>query len=265
MDAEGKRLNKYISDTGYCSRREADRLIESGKVKIRRKSRKGELLKEEVPGSPGDRVFHGDTVFVDGRELPKKEPEKIYYLYHKPKGVICTMDRSVEGNIVDAAGLPKGITYAGRLDKDSSGLLLLTNDGTMIDRIMRASSGHEKEYFCTVDRPLTKEFFAAMQNGVKIHLDDEATLRKHPGGIYVTTRPCRVKAQGERTFSIVLTQGYNRQIRRMCKALGYSVQSLVRTRLLFLRLGDLKNGEMKRLLPEDVRRLKEEAGLGSRR
>ena len=261
MESESKRLNKYISDTGYCSRREADRLIEAGKVLIRRKSRKGEQKKDEIKGAPGDRVFHGDTVIVEGHELPKKEPEKVYYVYHKPRGVICTADRSVEGNIADAAGLSAGITYAGRLDKDSSGLLLLTNDGTLIDRIMRASAGHEKEYLCTVDRPLTSEFLSAMQSGVKIHLDDDASLRKSPGGIYVTTRPCRVRQTGERSFSIALTQGYNRQIRRMCKALGYSVSSLVRTRLLFLRLGDLKTGEMRRLMGAEVQRLKAEAGL----
>ena len=238
MDAEGKRLNKYISDTGVCSRREADRLIEAGKVEIRRKSRKDEPAHECIRGQIGDRVFHGDTVYVNGKELPKKEPEKVYFLYNKPRGVICTSDRSVEGNIADAAGLSGHVTYAGRLDKDS-----------ILER-------HEKEYQCTVDKAVTKEFIAAMSAGVKILLDDDEHLRKNPNGLYVTTRPCKVKQTGDRKFSIVLTQGYNRQIRRMCRALGYEVSSLVRVRIMSLRLGTLKEGSIRKLLPEEVQLLR---------
>ena len=256
MDAEGKRLNKYISDAGVCSRREADRLIEAGKVEIRRKSRKDEPAHECIRGQIGDRVFHGDTVYVNGKELPKKEPEKVYFLYNKPRGVICTSDRSVEGNIADAAGLSGHVTYAGRLDKDSSGLLILTNDGGLIDGMMRASNRHEKEYQCTVDKAVTKEFIAAMSAGVKILLDDDEHLRKNPNGVYVTTRPCKVKQTGDRKFSIVLTQGYNRQIRRMCRALGYEVSSLVRVRIMSLRLGTLKEGSIRKLLPEEVQLLR---------
>jgi 23S rRNA pseudouridine2604 synthase len=256
MELEGKRINKYISDAGVCSRREADRLIEAGRVEIRRKSRKGEEEHPLIKAQTGDRVFHGDTVYVNGRELPKKEQEKIYILYNKPKGVICTLDESVRGSLAEAVKLPPGVSYAGRLDKDSEGLLLLTNDGSLSDLMMRASSCHEKEYHCTVDHTVTEEFLTAMKNGVKILLDDETTLRKHPHGLYVTTRPCKVKRTGDNSFSIVLTQGFNRQIRRMCKALGYSVTSLVRTRLLYLRLGDLKSGQMKLLNGAEAERLR---------
>ena len=142
MEQEGKRINKYISDAGVCSRREADRLIEAGRVEIRRKSRKGEDEHPLIKAQTGDRVFHGDTVYVNGRELPKKEQDKIYILYNKPKGVICTLDESVRGNLAEAVKLPPGVTYAGRLDKDSEGLLLLTNDGSLSDLMMRASSCH---------------------------------------------------------------------------------------------------------------------------
>ncbi len=252
MENEGKRLNKYISDAGICSRREADRLIAEGRVEIRRKSRKDEPLNPRLRAEAGERVFHGDTVYIDGRDLPKKETDKVYYAYHKPRGVICTADRSVEGNVIDAAGLPQRVSYAGRLDKDSSGLLIMTNDGDLINRMMRASSFHEKEYRCVIDRPVTEEFIAAMAGGVKILLDDDEHLRKNPRGVFVTTRPCRVRQTGIRSFSIVLTQGLNRQIRRMCRALGCSVVSLQRTRILDLRLGDLGEGSARKLTPDEI-------------
>ena len=265
MENEGKRLNKYISDSGYCSRREADRLITGGKVEIRRKSRKDEDEKPVVKAGLGDRVFHGDTVYISGQELPKKEPEKVYYLYHKPKGVVCTADRSVPGNLADSVDVPQGVTYAGRLDKDSSGLFVLTNDGMLIDRMMRASSGHEKEYLCTVDRNITDDFLSAMRSGVKICLDDDAHKKKNPNGVYVRTRPCKVVRQGDRSFRITLTQGYNRQIRRMCKALGYTVTQLKRIRVLHLALGDLKAGQLRRLKGPEILRLKEALQSGSDR
>lgn len=259
MEAEGRRLNKYISEAGVASRREADRLIEAGKVEIRRKSRKDEPEKPTVRASVGDRVFHGDTVFVNGRELPKKEQEKLYYLYNKPRGVVCTLNREIENNLADAIDFGHYLTYAGRLDKDSSGLMILTNDGELSDRIMRASQYHEKEYVVTVGTPLTAAFIQQMSEGVKIHLDDETTLRRHPDGIYVTTRPCRVRKLGERKFAIVLTQGFNRQIRRMCKALGYTVSSIERIRIMNLRLADLKPGDMRSILPEELAELKKRA------
>ena len=260
MENDGKRLNKYISDAGICSRREADRLIESGKVEIRRHNRKDEPENPRVRAGLGTMVKHGDTVYVRGEELPKKEPERFYYMYHKPRGVVCTCDRTVEGNLMDAVKLTGKISYAGRLDRDSSGLLILTNDGDLIDRMMRSSAGHEKEYICTVNRPVTEDFLDAMAKGVRILLDDGAHTRKNPEGVYVTTRPCRVRKLDEKKFMIVLTQGYNRQIRRMCKALGYQVSSLERTRVLNLKLGTLKRGELRRLTDEELRQLMKEAG-----
>ncbi|MDD6195382.1 MAG: pseudouridine synthase [[Clostridium] aminophilum] len=261
MDNEGKRLNKYISDAGIASRREADRLIEEGKVQIRRHSRKDEPEKMAETASVGDRVFHGDTVYVEGRELPKKEVERVYYLYNKPCGVVCTMNRSIEGNLADAIRVPQRVVYAGRLDKDSSGLLILTNDGALSDQIMRASHFHEKEYVVTVGAPLRPEFLDQMSRGVKIHLDDDATLRKHPDGLWVTTRPCKVKRIGERKFSIVLTQGYNRQIRRMCRALGVSVSGIERVRIMNLRIGELPCGSLREMTEEEKGKLLELAGM----
>ncbi len=258
MEDGGKRLNKYISEAGTASRREADRLIEAGKVQILRKTRKNEPAGQPFAARPGDRVYRGDTVFVDGKELPKKEAEKVYYLYHKPAGVTCTADRGVEGNIIDACGIRGHVTYAGRLDKDSSGLMIMTNDGGLADRLMRASSWHEKEYLCTLDLPVTDAFLDAMSRGVKIRIDDDATLRKHPGGLYVTTRPCRVKKVSDRRVRITLTQGYNRQIRRMCAALGYRVLALKRERILSLSLGNLKEGAFRPLsMSETAQLLKE--------
>ncbi|MCI6173063.1 MAG: pseudouridine synthase [Clostridiales bacterium] len=249
MEKEGKRLNKYISDAGAASRREADRLIEQGKVQIRRRSRKDEPEHPAETASVGDRVYRGDTVYVEGRELPKKD--RVYFLYHKPCGVVCTMNRSVEGNLADEIDVPQRVVYAGRLDKDSSGLMILTNDGGLSDQIMRASHFHEKEYVVTVSTPVTPEFLERMSRGVKIRLDDEATLRKHPDGLWVTTRPCRVKRLGERKFSITLTQGYNRQIRRMCRALGYGVSGIERIRIMNLRIGNLPCGALREMTEEE--------------
>ncbi|MEE3419811.1 MAG: pseudouridine synthase [Lachnospiraceae bacterium] len=256
---EGKRLNKYIADAGFCSRREADRKIADGKVKIRRKSRKDEPEHEPVRASLGDRVFPGDTVIVEGVELQKKEKKKVYYLLNKPVGIVCTGDPDVENNVIDYLGARERVNYAGRLDKDSSGLLLLTNDGAMIDAMMRASSHREKEYIVTVNKEITDDFVDKMRSGVKILLDDDAHLSgDHPRGIYVTTRPCHVKRIGEKKFSIILTEGHNRQIRRMCRALGYHVTSLTRVRLMNLTLGDLKEGRSRRLTYEEVETLRSE-------
>ena len=228
MEKEGKRLNKYISDAGAASRREADRLIEQGKVQIRRRSRKDEPEHPAETASVGDRVYRGDTVYVEGRELPKKEADRVYFLYHKPCGVVCTMNRSVEGNLADEIDVPQRVVYAGRLDKDSSGLMILTNDGGLSDQIMRASHFHEKEYVVRVDHKIA-----------------------HPDGLWVTTRPCRVKRLGERKFSITLTQGYNRQIRRMCRALGYGVSGIERIRIMNLRIGNLPCGALREMTEEE--------------
>lgn len=269
MELEGKRLNKYIADAGYCSRREADRLIEAGKVEIRRKSRRDEPEHKPFRASLGDRVFSGDTVIVSGTELPKKEAKKIYLLLNKPKGIVCTSDLSVPDNVIAFVGERERITYAGRLDKDSEGLLLLTNDGDLINAMMHAENRHEKEYVVTVDKNLTDDFLKEMASGVKIRLDDEANLRKaeersgKAGSVrYVTTRPCRVRKLTARKFAIVLTQGYNRQIRRMCAALGWSVESIVRVRVMNLRLGDLRSGQVRILTESEKKKLMSELEIG---
>lgn len=265
MENEGVRLNKYICEAGVCSRREADRLITEGKVEIRRKARKGEPENEPVRASLGDRVFPRDTVFIDGKPLPHKAPQKVYLLYNKPAGVVCTADPDTPDNVIDAVGYGSYLTYAGRLDKDSEGLLVMTNDGDLIEQMMRGAARHEKEYVVSVNKSVTAEFLARMAGGVKILLDDEASMRKAgkksggkaTKGLVVTTRPCRVKKLADRKFSIVLTQGYNRQIRRMCRALGYGVNSIRRTRVVNLTLGDLKQGEWRHLTLSEINALRE--------
>lgn len=258
MENTGKRINKYIADDGFCSRREADRLIEKGEVFIQRHSRKGEPAKEPVQAGLGDRVFSGDTVIVEGKRLSKKGPEKIYIMLNKPAGVVCTADEHVENNVIDFLRIPTRVTYAGRLDKDSTGLLILTNDGELVNEMMRASNYHEKEYQVTVDKPITHEFIEKMGQGVKILLDDDAhKTGEHPNGIYVTTRPCYIRQTAERKFRIVLTQGYNRQIRRMCRAFHYGVSELKRIRIMDLNLGSLKAGQSRYLTRTEVQALKD--------
>lgn len=253
MDQESIRLNKYISAAGVCSRREADRLIENGSVTI---LRSGE--DREVPAQVGERVCPGDRVFVNGKEVAAEKQEKLYYMLNKPKGIICTGDRHISNNIIDYAGLSQYISYAGRLDRDSTGLVLLTNDGELNDMIMRASNYHEKEYIVKVDKVLTPEFIIAMQNGMEIVLDDDRHLTNEIGkkgrrkGTVVRTRPCRVRRLNKKEFSIILTQGFNRQIRRMCLSKGYSVLEINRVRIMNLLLGDLKEGAMRPLTDEEI-------------
>ena len=257
MDQESIRLNKYISAAGVCSRREADRLIENGSVTIHRS---GEDL--EVPAMIGERVCPGDRVFVNGKEVEAEKQEKLYYMLNNPKGIICTGDRHISNNIIDYAGLSQYISYAGRLDRDSTGLVLLTNDGELNDMIMRASNYHEKEYIVKVDKVLTPEFIIAMQNGMEIVLDDDRHLTNEIGkkgrrkGTVVRTRPCRVRRLNKKEFSIILTQGFNRQIRRMCLSKGYSVLEIKRVRIMNLLLGDLKEGAMRPLTKEEIAELK---------
>ena len=253
MNQESIRLNKYISAAGVCSRREADRLIENGSVTI---LRSGE--DREVPAQVGERVCPGDRVFVNGKEVAAEKQEKLYYMLNKPKGIICTGDRHISNNIIDYAGLSQYISYAGRLDRDSTGLVLLTNDGELNDMIMRASNYHEKEYIVKVDKVLSPEFIIAMQNGMEIVLDDDRHLTNEIGkkgrrkGTVVRTRPCRVRRLNKKEFSIILTQGFNRQIRRMCLSKGYSVLEIKRVRIMNLLLGDLKEGAMRPLTDEEI-------------
>ena len=227
----GKRLNKYIADSGYCSRREADRLIQEGRVKI-----------DGRTGSLGDKVLPGMTVICDGKKL-SGDGEKVYIALNKPRGIVCTADPREPMNVVDYIGYPIRIFPVGRLDKDSEGLLLLTSDGEIVNRLLRASGGHEKEYEVEVDKPLTREFMEKMMSGVEI-LD-------------TVTLPCKLRRTGARSFNLVLVQGLNRQIRRMCEALGFTVQKLRRVRINCLKIGALQPGQWRELSEKEVRDLME--------
>ncbi len=223
------RLNKYLAETGVCSRREADQWIEAGRVTVNGT--------RAVLGTP---VAEGDEVLLDGQPL-RSRPRKVYIALNKPVGVECTTDRDVPGNIVDFVAHRERIFPIGRLDKDSEGLILLTNDGDIVNTILRAENEHEKEYVVAVDRPLTPAFLSGMAGGVPI-LD-------------TVTNPCRISQVGKNTFRIVLTQGLNRQIRRMCEHFGYTVRRLQRVRIMHIRLGDLPLGRWRNLTPEELRGL----------
>lgn len=237
---EGIRLNKYISEAGICSRREADRLIESGQV-----------LVDGVRASCGMKVQPGQRVQVCSRIIGGKD-EKVVLAVYKPVGIICTEDRRTKNNIVRFLDYPVRVTYAGRLDKDSEGLLLMTNDGDLINQIMRGRNLHEKEYKVTVDREITEDFIKKMSAGV--HIVDEEK------GLDAVTRPCTVRREGKYTFRIILTQGLNRQIRRMCQACGCRVRTLKRVRIMNIVLGDLKPGEYRKVEGEELEMLRSLAG-----
>lgn len=226
--AEGTRLNKYMAQAGLCSRREADRYIEAGQVYING-------LKAQI----GQLVYPGDKVTIGSKQL-RDAGEKVILAWYKPVGVTCTeKDPHAKRKISDVFRYPVRVTYAGRLDKDSEGLLIMTNDGDLINRMMRGANGHEKEYVVKVDKELTEEFRAEMEQGIYLSELEQ------------TTRPCKVTIEGKYTFRIVLTQGLNRQIRRMCEALGYQVKSLKRVRIVNVLLGNLKPGEYRELTAEE--------------
>lgn len=220
------RINKFLSEAGIVSRRGADKWIEDGRVII-----------NGQPAELGSKVEPGDEVRVDGKPV-KTEEQLVYIVLNKPVGITSTTERHIEGNVVDFVKHPLRIFHIGRLDKDSDGLLLLTNDGDIVNEILREEHGHEKEYIVTVDRPLTKEFIRSMETGVEI-LD-------------TITKPCKVKQLGPRKFNITLTQGLNRQIRRMCSALGYTVRRLQRTRIMNIHLGDLPIGKWRDLTEQEL-------------
>ncbi|MBW4863480.1 MAG: 23S rRNA pseudouridine(2604) synthase RluF [Paeniclostridium sp.] len=224
--SEEVRLNKYISETGICSRREADKLIELGKVTV-----------DGKVAEMGLKVSKGQVVRVNGRIISKEE-ELVYIILNKPVGITCTTEKKVKGNIVDFVNHKKRIFPIGRLDKDSQGLIMLTNDGDIVNKILRAGNNHEKEYIVTVDKPITDEFIYKMSNGVKI--------------LGTITKKCFVKKEGEKTFRIILTQGMNRQIRRMSEALGYNVVKLKRIRIMNVNLDDLKIGEWRDLTKKEL-------------
>lgn len=219
-------LNKFISSTGICSRREADKLIDAGKVKIN-----GLVAKK------GNRVFPEDKVLLNGKQLGAK-PTAVYLLLNKPEGVTCTTDRRDADNIVDFMNFPERIFPVGRLDKASSGLILLTNNGDIVNKILRVENGHEKEYRVKVDRPIGQEFVRKMAGGLPI--------------LGTRTKRCEVVKLSKTVFTIVLTQGLNRQIRRMCEFLGYNVLSLKRVRIMHLRLDDLEPGEFRDLSASEM-------------
>ncbi|SEU32110.1 23S rRNA pseudouridine(2604) synthase RluF [Paenibacillus sp. NFR01] len=223
------RINKFISETGYCSRREADKLVESGRVTIN-----GE------PALLGSQAETGDDVRIDGKPL-QAGGRTVYIALNKPVGITSTTEGHIEGNIVDYVGHEERIFPIGRLDKDSEGLILLTNDGDIVNKILRAEGKHEKEYVVTVDKPVTASFIAGMSSGVKIL-----------GG---KTLPCKVTRVSDQVFRIILTEGKNRQIRRMCSAFGYEVRRLQRLRIMNIRLGTLKTGEWRELTAEEKREL----------
>ena len=228
---EPVRLNKYLSEAGVCSRREADRLIESGRVTV-----------DGQRAQTGMRITPGQVVKV-GRKTVSKQDEMIVLAVNKPRGIVCTEESRERNSIVRFLNYPVRVTYIGRLDKDSRGLLLMTNNGDIINKMMRATNYHEKEYKVTVDKEITPEFISRMASGVPI-LD-------------TVTRPCRVEKIGKYTFSIILTQGLNRQIRRMCEALGYQVRDLVRVRVMNIRLGSLKEGQYRKVTDEELEELYE--------
>jgi 23S rRNA pseudouridine2604 synthase len=220
------RLNKYISETGICSRREADKLIEAGRVTC-----------NGLLAALGTQVGEADEVRVDGRLLGLRK-KQIYIALNKPAGITCTTETHVEGNIIDLVGHNERIFPIGRLDKDSEGLILLTNDGDIVNEILRSENNHEKEYLVTVERAVTDLSLKMMADGVKIM-----------GEI---TKPCKVSRINEKTFRMILTQGVNRQIRRMCSALGYRVQHLRRVRIINIELGTLAPGEWRELAEAEV-------------
>jgi 23S rRNA pseudouridine2604 synthase len=215
------RINKYISETGYCSRRETNRLIAAGRITV-----------NGVTCEPADNVVAGDTVLIDGEPIPSRE-QYVYIVLNKPIGIICTAAPNVPSNIIDFVNYPSRIFAIGRLDKDSEGLILLTNDGDIVNKIMRSEHGHEKEYVVTVDRPITEEFVREMSSGVDI--------------LGVRTKPCETYMLNDYEFRIILTQGLNLQIRRMCKALGYRVIRLERIRIMNISIEGLDRGKWRDL------------------
>ncbi|MBO7746211.1 23S rRNA pseudouridine(2604) synthase RluF [Paenibacillus sp. MWE-103] len=223
------RINKFISETGYCSRREADKLVESGRVTI-----------NGAVAELGSQAEPGDDVRVDGKPIGSQK-RHVYIALNKPVGITSTTEAQVEGNIVDFVGHAERIFPIGRLDKDSEGLILLTNDGDIVNRILRAEGKHEKEYVVTVDRPVTPRFLKAMSEGVRI--------------LGSMTLPCKVEKESDRVFRITLTEGKNRQIRRMCQTFGYNVRKLRRVRIMNILLGQLANGKWRDLTQDELDKL----------
>ncbi|PCK32732.1 23S rRNA pseudouridine(2604) synthase RluF [Pseudoalteromonas piscicida] len=224
---EQKRLNKYISETGFCSRREADDLIASGRVKV------NGILPEM-----GTKVSDADTIIIDNKPL-KAKPKSVFIAYNKPVGVTCTTERKIKSNIVSAINYPERIFPIGRLDRPSEGLIFLTNQGDMVNKILRAGNNHEKEYEVVVDKPIDERFVKRMSSGIPI--------------LGTVTKPCKVRKTGSKSFTIVLTQGLNRQIRRMCEYLGFEVTNLKRVRIMNIDLTGLNSGQWRHLSDREMK------------
>lgn len=227
------RLNKFLSDIGYCSRREADRLIESGQIYV-----------DGIRAVVGMQVEEGQEVRA-GKKVLTKTDRPVLLALHKPRGIECTTSKKVKNNVIDFIHYPMRVYPVGRLDKDSEGLLLLTNQGDLVNKIMRSGNRHEKEYVVTVDKPVNERFLNAMAAPVRLK------------ELEVTTRPCFTEQIGKYTFRIILTQGYNRQIRRMCETFGFQVKRLKRIRIMNLELGDLKPGAYREVTPGEMKELLE--------
>lgn len=227
---DGIQINKFVSNSGYCSRREADKLVEEGRVTIN-----GNIA------LTSNRVKRGDKVAVDDEYIKNKKSDFLYLVFNKPTGVTSTTDPSDKSNIIYYINHPKRIFPIGRLDKDSEGLILLTDDGDIVNKILRAGNRHEKEYVVTVDKPITGDFLRNMSNGVKI--------------LETITQPCKIRQVGNKKFHIILTQGLNRQIRRMCEALHYKVETLKRIRIMHINLENLPVGKWRKLLPQELSEL----------
>lgn len=237
-----KRLNKFISESGYCSRREADKLIEKDRVTINGK----------VP-ELGTKVQPGDKVYVDGKLIaasPENKSDRIYIAYNKPVGITCTTERHVRGNIIDAIKHKERIFPIGRLDKPSEGLIFLTSDGDIVNKILRAENAHDKEYIVTVDKPISERFVERMSRGVPI--------------LGTITKPCLVRVQSKFVFRIILTQGLNRQIRRMCEYLDYEVTKLKRSRIMNVELGNLRPGQWRDLTKQEMEEINQAVSHSSK-
>lgn len=232
MSNQATRLNKFIAEAGVCSRREADRLIEAGKVTI-----------DGIKAQMGEKVEPGQSVQIDGKAVGQQE-EKVYLAFNKPRGIVCTSEKREKNNIIDYLHYPVRVTYCGRLDKDSEGLVIMTNDGELLNRMMRARNQHEKEYIVSLDKSITEDFLQGMRKGVYLEELEE------------TTKKCLVEKINDTSCRIVLTQGLNRQIRRMCEHFGYRVMKLVRVRVVNVKLGNLKSGKYRGLTAEELHILK---------
>ena len=240
--ANEKRLNKYISESGFCSRRGADKLIEAERVTIN----------GEIP-ELGTKVQPDDVVKVDGNTIvasAKNKSDRIYIAYNKPIGITCTTESHVWGNIIEAIGHKERIFPIGRLDKPSEGLIFLTSDGDIVNKILRAENSHDKEYIVTVDKPISERFIDRMSRGVPI--------------LGTITKPCVVKVESRFVFTIILTQGLNRQIRRMCEYLDYDVKKLKRSRIMSVELGQLKSGQWRDLTMAEMNEINQAVASSSK-